>query len=163
MKRVIWPAVIVLGLGGAYLGAAHFSGGSFSTLGLPLGGDAGELRRTATEFWEDIQFKDFQAAAEYHAPELQDTVDIPFLIQRLFLLKPEMLDIMEYEIVMVDIDDSGNRARVRSRVKVKELVRGKIQEKQVMLYFARDDASSPWYMRLEDSLRRDTAEEGKKH
>lgn len=163
MKRAIWTVLIVAGLGGGWLGIAHFSGGSFNTLGLPLGGDSGELRRTAESFWEDLQFKDYSAAAAYHAPDLQDAVDIPFLIQRIFLLKPEMLDIMEYEIVMVDIDKSGNRARLRTRLKVKDLTRNKVKEQQVMLYFARDDADSPWYMRLEDSLRRDEAEEGKKH
>ncbi|HCH62964.1 MAG TPA: hypothetical protein DFR83_09175, partial [Deltaproteobacteria bacterium] len=60
MKRMMWTVLIAAGLGGAYFGAAHFSGGSFNTMGLPLGGDAGELRRTALSFWEDIQFKDFQ-------------------------------------------------------------------------------------------------------
>jgi hypothetical protein len=163
MKRVVWAMVVLLGLGAGYLGAAHLSGGAFATFGLPLGGDAGELRRTAMSFWEDIQFKDFESAAAYHAPELQDSVDIPYLIQRLFFVKPEMLDILEYEVVMVDIDGSGDRARVRSRLKVKELARGKIDEKQVMLYFAREDATSPWFMRLEDSLRPDKAEDDKQH
>ena len=163
MKRIIWSVAILLTLGGGYLGAAHLSGGAFPTLGLPLGGEAGTLRRTALSFWEDIQFKDFEAAAGYHAPELQDTVDIPFLLQRIFAVKPEMLDIMEYEIVMADIDRSGNRARIRTRLKVKDLVRSQTYEKQVMLYFSREDSSSPWYMRLEDSLRRDEAEEDKKH
>lgn len=163
MKRLMWTLLVVAGLGGGYLGAAHLSGGAFPTLGLPLGGDAGALRRTALSFWEDIQFKDFDAAATYHAPHLQDSVDIPYLLQRLFVVKPEMLDILEYEVVMVDLDGSGDRARVRTRLKVKDLVEGRIREKQVMLYFAREDAASPWYMRLEDSLRADKAEEDKQH
>jgi len=163
MKRVMWTVLVVAGLGVGYLGVSHFSGGAFPTLGLPLGGEAGELRRTAESFWEDIQFKDFEAAAAYHAPELQDSVDIPHLIQRLFVVKPEMLDILEYEVVMVDLDRSGNRARVRTRLKVKDLIQGKVREKQVMLYFSRADAASPWHMRLEDSLRPDKAEEGKDH
>jgi len=163
MKYALWIIGIVAVLGGGYLGAAHFSGGAFPTLGLPLGGETGKLRRTALDFWEDIQFKDFDSAAGYHAPELQDTVDIPYLLQRLFVVKPEMLDILEYEIVMVDIDRSGDRARVRTRLKVKDLIQGKVREKQVMLYFARDDEDSPWHMKLEDSLRRDEAEEGMEH
>ena len=163
MKRLLWTAAVLAVLGTGYLGAAHFSGGAFPTLGLPLGGPAGELRRTAIDFWEDIQFKDFDAAAAYHAPELQDSVDIPYLIQRLFVVKPEMLDILEYEVVMVDVDRSGNRARVRTRLKVKDLVQGKVREKQVMLYFSREDTDAPWYMRLEDSLRSDEAEKDKRH
>lgn len=163
MKRTLWAVGVVVVLGGGYLTAAHLSGGAFPTLGLPLGGEAGELRRTALDFWEDIQFKDFDAAAGYHAPELQDSVDIPYLLQRLFVVKPEMLDILEYEVVMVDLDRSGDRARVRTRLKIKDLIRGKIQEKQVMLYFSREDAHAPWFMRLEDSLRADKAEEDKDH
>jgi hypothetical protein len=148
---------------GGYLSAAHFSGGAFPTPGLPLGGESGELRRLAMSFWEDIQFKDFDKAATYHPPELQDSVDIPFLIQRLFVVRPEMLDILEYEVVMVDIDSSGDRARVRTRLKVKELARGKIREKQVMLYFRREGPDTPWTMRLEDSIRHLEADEDKKH
>ena len=163
MKRMLWTLGLLAALGGGYLAVAHLSGGAFPTPGLPIGGDAGELRRTAIDFWEDIQFKDFDAAAAYHAPELQDSVDIPYLLQRLFVVKPEMLDILEYEVVMVDIDRSGDRARVRTRLKVKDLIQGKIREKQVMLYFARSDRQAPWYMRLEDSLRSDEAEKDKQH
>ena len=146
-----------------YLAVAHLSGAAFPTFGIPLGGDEGALRRLSLSFWEDIQFKDFDAAAQYHAPELQDSVDIPFLLQRVFLLKPELLDIMEAEVVMVDIDSSGNRARVRTRIKAKDLTRGKVEEKQMMLYFERTDRTAPWMMKLEDSLRQDEAEDGKKH
>jgi len=164
MKRL--SLTIALGLlvaAGGYLGVAHLSGGAFPTPGLPIGGDAGELRRISLSFWEDIQFKDFDKAASYHPPELQESVDIPFLLQRLFVVRPEALDILEYEVVMVDIDSTGDRARVRTRLKVKELARGKIQEKQVMLYFRREAETDPWTMRLEDSLRSLDADEDKKH
>ena len=164
MKRVYLGLFLGLAVAaGGYLGAAHLSGGAFPTPGLSLGGDSGELRRLAMSFWEDIQFKDFDKAATYHPPELQETVDIPFLIQRLLVVRPEMLDILEYEVVMVDIDSSGNRARVRTRLKVKELARGKIREKQVMLYFRRESPDAPWTMRLEDSIRHLEADEDKKH
>lgn len=164
MKRVSTTLVLGLLLGaGAYLGVAHLSGGAYPTFGLPLGGESGELRRISLSFWEDIQFKDFERAATYHPPELQDQVDIPYLLQRLFVVRPEMLDILEYEVVMVDIDSSGDRARVRTRLKVKELARGKVREKQVMLYFRRDGPEAPWTMRLEDSLRQLEADKEKKH
>ena len=97
-----------------YAGAAHLSGGAFPTFGLPLGGDRGALRQTTQSFLEDIQFKDFDKAASYHAPERREDVDIPFLIQRLFLQKPESLDIMDYEIVFADLDSTATRARVAS-------------------------------------------------
>ena len=146
-----------------YLLAAHLSGGAFPTLGLPLGGDRGYVRRTALAFLEDIQFKDFDDAARYHSPEKQESVDIPYLIQRLFQVKPEALDIMSYEVVFADLDSTKNRARVKTRVKVKELARGEIRDQEIILYFEREDTQAPWYMKLEDSLRQIEGDKHKKH
>ena len=141
----------------SYLAAVHFSGGAFPTLGLPLGGDRGHLRSGALQFMED-----FEQAASYHAPEIQDSVDIPFLIQRLFKVKPEALNFMDYEIVFAKIDSSGNRGRVKMRAKVEFLGNKQIRDQDIMLFFERSDTSSPWYMKLEDSLRNQTAEKAKK-
>ncbi len=146
----------------SYLAAVHFSGGAFPTLGLPLGGDRGHLRSVALQFMEDIEFKDFEQAASYHAPEIQDSADIPFLIQRLFKVKPEALNFMDYEIVFAKIDSSGNRGRVKMRAKVEFLGNKQIRDQDIMLFFERSDTSSPWYMKLEDSLRNQTAEKAKK-
>ncbi len=153
------PAIGVVG----YLGLAHLTGGAYPTLGLPLGGEEGLLRRTTMSFWEDIQFKDFDKAATYHAPDKQAEVDIPYLLERLFLEKPEMLDIMSYEIVMADVDSSGLRARVKTRVKVKDLVRQKVDDRELMLYYKRESEGAPWYMDLETSLRSLDVEKEKKH
>ena len=90
-------------------------------------------------------------------------MDIPFLLERLFLVKPEFLDIMAFEVVMADLDSTGNRGRVKTRVKVKELVSNQIRDKEIMLYFQRVDRESPWYMELESSLHGDEAERGKRH
>jgi hypothetical protein len=114
-------------------------------------------------YWEDIQFKDFKQAAQYHDPSVQDSVDIPYLLERIFLQKPEFLDLMEYEVVFVDIDSSGLRGRARTRVRVKDLVKVEVRDQEVMLYFKRKSASDPWYMDLETSLRSIEGEEGKKH
>ena len=163
MKKGLIAVLTVGVLTGGYLGVAHVSGGAFSTLGLPLGGDRGLLRRTALAFMEDIQFKDFQRAASYHAPDLIDTVDIPFLIQRLFAVKPEALDIMDYDIVFSELDSSDLRARVKLRVRAKLLVNERIEERELILYFYRDDVQSPWYMKLEDSLRELTPDSTRTH
>jgi hypothetical protein len=120
---------------------------------LGLGGDAGKLRLITRSFLEDIQFKDFKKAASYHSPDDQKTVDIPYLLERLFGIKPEQLDIMSYEIVFADLDSSGLRGRVKSQIKVKILLNGEIQDRELMLYFSRDTPQSPWFMRLESSLR----------
>ena len=163
MKAWLWTLGVLGVLGGGYVAAAHLSGGAFPTPGIAVGGPRGELRRTSLRFWEDIQFKDFRRAARYHAPEVQETVDIPFLLQRLFQVKPEALDVMHYEVVFADLDSSGDRGRVKNRVKVKVLADGTIREQEVMLYFERADARSPFYMKLEDSLRNQEAQQGKKN
>ncbi|MCB9744261.1 MAG: hypothetical protein H6740_16810 [Alphaproteobacteria bacterium] len=154
---------LLLAAGGAYLGAAHLSGGAFPTPGLALGGELGELRRTTLAFWEDIQFKDFDKAASYHAADIQDDVDIPFLLERVFLQKPEMLDFMDFEILMAEVDSSGLRARVKTRVKVKDLAREKVDDREVMLFYKRESLDAPWIMELESSLRQLQADKKKKH
>ena len=163
MKKIFPVLVVVAALFGGYLAVAHVSGAAFSTLGLPLGGDRGMLRRIALDFMEDIQFKDFEQAASYHAPDLIESVDIPFLIQRLFAVKPEALDIMDYEIVFADIDSSDLRARVKVRVRAKLLLHERIEEREFVLYFDRADVSSPWYMKLEDSLRELSPDSARAH
>lgn len=163
MKKILLPLAVLAAGAGGYAAAVHLSGGAFYDFGLPLGGDLGELRRTATQFWEDLQFKDFDKAATYHAPGRQDEVDIPYLLERLFQVKPEMLDIMEYEVVLAEIDSTGLRARLKTRIKFKVLVKDKVREQEVMLYFHRETTDSPWYMELETSLRPLDAEDEKKH
>lgn len=126
-------------------------------------GDAGRVREITRSFLEDIQFKDFTRAASYHAAEEQATVDIPFLIERIFKVKPEMLDIMEYEILFAKIDSSGLRARVKSRIKLKDLLRNELHDRELVLYFYRTSPEAPWYMRLESSLRKLDPDEDKLH
>ncbi len=162
MKKAVIALLVFSLLLGGYLTVAHISGGAFSTLGLLLGGDRGELRRVALSFLEDIQFKDFASAAGYHSPETRDSVDIPFLIQRLFTVRPEALDIMDYEVVFAEIDESGLRARVKLRVTVKILLNALINEREVILFFERNTVNDPWYMKLEDSLRQLTPDTAKK-
>lgn len=160
MKKIAILALVLSLLGVGYLALAHFSGGAFPTGPIAVGGDEGIVRRTATSFMEDIQFKDFDKAASYHTEEDQDTVDIPYLIWRMFKVKPEALDIMSHEIVFSKLDSTGLRARVKVRCKVKELIDERMRDQEMILYFHRDDTASPWFMRLEDSLR--TIENDKK-
>lgn len=148
---------------GGYLALAHLSGGAFPTPGIELGGEQGGLRRLTMAFWEDIQFKDFQKAASYHAPDKQASVDIPFLLERIFLQKPEMLDFLSFEVVMVDVDSSGLRARVKTRARVRDLAREKVDERELMLYYKRASKADPWYMDLETSLRSLDGDSDKKH
>ena len=163
MKKLLTALLLLVVLTGGYLGVAHVSGGVFWTMGLALGGDRGALRRIALSFLEDIQFKDFVSAGSYHAPDTRDSVDIPFLIQRLFTVRPEALDIMDYDVVFAEIDSGGLRARVKLRVKLKLLLNALIEEREIILYFQRDSVDDPWYMRLEDSLRELSPDSTKQH
>ena len=43
---------------------------------------------------------------------------------------------------------------MKLRVKVKLLLNARIDERELLLYFERDSVDDPWYMKLEDSLRR---------
>ena len=108
------------------------------------------LQELTRAFLEDIQFKDFDKAAMYHTPEDQEQVDIPDLLERLFKIKPEFLDIMKYEITDVDIDNSGARARVKTHTTVKLLNTDEIKEPDVIFYWYKQD--DQWYMKLESSL-----------
>ena len=163
MNKVLIPLALVLALVGGYIGLSHFSGGAFPTLGLPIGGAEAHLRSVTLQFWEDIQFKDFDKAASYHPPDKQAGVDIPYLIERMFVLKPEGLDVISYEIVFAEVDSSELRARVKTRVKVKNLVNNDINDREIMLYYFRDSPDSPWYMKLESSLHELKGDKDKVH
>ena len=163
MKKILVSLTLMVTIAVGYIGLSHFSGGAFPTLGLPIGGDEGHLRSITTQFWEDIQFKDFDKAASYHPPEKQADVDIPYLIERMFILKPEGLDIISYEIVFAEVDSSDLRARVKTRVKVKNLIKKDINEREIMLYYFRDSTQSPWFMKLESSLHQIKGDKDKVH
>ena len=77
-------------------------------------------------------------------------MDIANLIEQLFHIKPEFLDIMKYEITDVDVDKSGTRARVKTHATIKLLNTEEIKEPDVIFYWHKID--DRWYMKLESSL-----------
>ncbi len=110
------------------------------------------LAEMSVSFFEDIQFKDFESSSRYHSPEDQENVDIPDLIERIFIIKPELLDIMRYRIIRIHIDRSTNRARVFMNVYFRVLNSDRETDKDLILYFYKDHRDK-WYMKLESSLR----------
>lgn len=121
--------------------------------GVSLGsGDVGYLQKRTNDFLEDIQFKDFEKAASYHSAEDRKDVNIPKLIERIFAVKPEFLDIMRYEILKVDLDSTGNRARVKTRTVIKILNKNEVREPEIIFYWFKDPKEG-WVMDLESSLR----------
>ncbi len=109
------------------------------------------LGHMVLSFLEDIKFKDFKKAASYHHPEDQKKADIPKLIERLFKIKPELMDIMEYNILETSLDSSKKRARVKVKAKVHILNSDKIKNPEMMLFFHKKEEK--WYMELESSLK----------
>lgn len=71
-----------------------------------------QIEDRSEQFMEDIQFKDFHSSAKYHHRLEQRRVDIGKAIEELFLVDPELLDIMDYRITRSQIDSSGTRGRV---------------------------------------------------
>lgn len=130
-----------------------------SRSGLSLGGvtvapsaDSSFIEQRTLDFLEDIRFKDFAQAASYHSVTDRKTVDIPYLIERIFQIKPEFLDILRYEILAVELDRSRTRGRVKTRTVVKILNTGEIREPEILFYWYKDPRDG-WVMRLESSLR----------
>lgn len=141
--------LILLGLG------AFFYFGSRGNPGAPESSifaskDEKVIREKSLSFMEDLKYKDFQKAATYHSPEDQKNVDIPKLIERMFLVKPEQLDVMEYRILDADFDSSGQRARVKVKAKIHVLNTSEIRNPEIILYYHKK--ADQWYMELQSSL-----------
>lgn len=109
-----------------------------------------KLQDLMISFLEDIQFKDFQKAASYHSSEDQKNANIPKLIEEKFKIKPELMDIREYQIEDVDIDRSGNRARIRTMTHVKILNSDELRDIESIFYWHKTDGV--WNMQLKSSL-----------
>lgn len=109
------------------------------------------IEKMSLSFLEDIKFKDFENAASYHHPDDREKTNIPRLIERLFKVKPELLDIMEYEILETSLDSTKKRGRVKLKAKVNLLNSDKIKTPEMILYYHKKDEK--WYMELESSLK----------
>ena len=141
-------AVVILIVGGYFLLSSEQGRTFISNL---FSEDRERINRISLSFMEDIKFKDFKKAASYHHPKDREKVDIPRLIERLFKIKPELLDIMDYEILETSLDSSRTRGRVKLSTKVQLLNQERIEHPEMILYYHHRDGR--WYMELESSLR----------
>ncbi len=149
MKKSSLAFILVILVLGAYF-AYDAQWGESLFLGL-FSEDLKIVNNASLSFMEDIKFKDFDKAASYHSPEDRKKVNIPRLIERLFHIKPELIDIMHYEILESSLDSSKKRARVKIKAKVRILNSEKIKNPELILYFHKK--GEEWYMELESSLR----------
>lgn len=151
MKKVILIFTLLVA---AAMGLLYFTTSSediSSAFNQVASKDVRYLRERSTDFLEDLQYKDFDKAATYHSKEDRKTVDIAALIERMFAVKPEFLDILRYKITRVDIDRSGDRAKVKTHTVIKLLNTSEIREPDIILYW-RKDPKEGWVMKLESSL-----------
>jgi hypothetical protein len=148
-KSTVAFIVVLLALGAFFAMDARKEGFSLFRL---FSEDKKTIERMTLSFMEDIQFKDFDRAASYHHPDDRQKHDIPKLIERLFQIKPELLDIMEYKILESDLDSSGNRGRVKVKTKVHRLNTDDFRDAELMFYYHKKDGN--WHMELESSLRK---------
>jgi hypothetical protein len=150
MRKSAIAFVIILLVGlGIYFFVTRYDI-KIGALSLAFNKEKAQLRDLTASFLEDVQFKDFDKAATYHTPEDQEKVDIAHLLERLFQIKPELLDIMSYEITDVEIDRSGTRARVKTHTTIKLLNTDELREPDIIFYWHKIDGQ--WYMKLESSL-----------
>lgn len=147
-KSTVAIILVILALGGYFAFDAKLGRSFF--LGL-FSEDKKILREMSLSFMEDIKFKDFVKAATYHTPEDQKKVNIPRLIERIFRVKPELLDIMDYQILDTSLDSSKKRGRVKIEAKIHMLNSKKIRQAEMILYYHHKNGK--WYMELESSLR----------
>ncbi len=139
--------LIVLGVGG-YLLAAYVTGGALPTFGLIIGGDRGEVRRVALKFWEDLKFDDPKSAAKLMLPE--DMTLVRSFTSKTFHIAPELLDVTGFEIVSVEIDSTGQRARVKSRILANDLGQNKLVKTEAMLFLRK--IKTQWFLDLSSSF-----------
>jgi hypothetical protein len=150
MRKSAIVFLILIGIGvGIYLFATKYDF-QIGSLQFAFSKEKHALNKLTTAFLEDIRFKDFQKAATYHTKEDQQRVNIPQLIERLFKIKPEFVDIIRYEITGIDLDSGGTRARVKTHTTIKVLNTSELRENDVIFYWQKSDGQ--WYMKLESSL-----------
>ncbi len=181
MKKVGIILLVVLALAAATLVGLQSHGFRLFGFSYTWNEELAQLDKLARAFLQDLQFKDFDKAGKYHSFVDQGKANIPQLIERLFQVKPEVLNIRDFEIVKVDLDDDGKRARTffRSNLELLNTAEGDKpnKEKQVegILYWhklpvsaaraaAEGEAAATtateaaaaeaeqWFMKLESSL-----------
>ncbi len=129
---------------------ALLSIGGFIYLQDPFNPDRAEIQELSEQFMEDIQYKDFHSSARYHHELEQDRVDIGRALEDLFLVDPELLDIMDFRIIRTEIDSSGDRGRVLVNTRFRPLKPRSasdgdddIEETELQLYWMRRHPECP--------------------
>jgi len=148
VKKFFLLLLVVLGLA-VYMDSSRY-GLSVGGAVLALDGDRFEIDRRTRRFLEDLKYKDFDHAATFHTPEEREEFDIAAMIEKKFYVKPEHLDIRHFEILRVDVSDSGDRGKAVIKATVKLLNLGKIKDAEAVFYWKKVEGT--WYQELRSSL-----------
>lgn len=180
MKKIAIALVLVLVLSvGLLVGLTQSGVSLFGKTLFAWNDEVAELERLAKQFLTDLQYKDFDKAGMYHTFIDKGKANIPKLIERLFQVKPEVLNIRDFEIVKVDLDPDGKRARTffRSTMEILNTAKddkpNKEREVEGILYWHKrpaiegekavapgttttpptpEELAEKWFMKLESSL-----------
>lgn len=134
MRKTTIVAIALVLMGGLTVAAVLYG---------PTMGQSGHVRKLALAFMSDLQFKDFRSSSIYTHPLERDRVDIGHALERLFLVKPEFLDLREYKVVKLEVDDD-KRARVLIRTVFQRLnMKKEPEEGEVVLYFIKRHPDCP--------------------
>ena len=125
---------------GITIGNFHYSFSPFKDL----------IHQQMIRFIQDIQFKDFKHAATFHTDKEQAEKDIPKMIEKRFVVKPELLDIKTFDVLGVELNPAGDRAKVRTQWHIKLLNSDKTKDVDVIFYWKKIDGK--WFMDLQSSL-----------
>lgn len=110
----------------------------------PLNTDLRLINQLSMDFMEDLQFKDFRRSASYHHRLEHDRVDVGNTLEKLFMVKPESLDIQSYRIIKSELDSSGDRARVHLRTRIHRLnMKNEPEDGELILYWMRRNPDCP--------------------
>ena len=148
MKKLFLIALLVVGVVGFFYASSEGYLGGLSG----SGDDKREIRDKTIRFFECLKFKEFKEASAFHSEEDQKAADIPSMIENLFQVPPEYLDIQDIALMYVEIDSSGILAKSKTRCHAKELNTGQEKDHEVILYWKKE--ADQWFLKLRSSLER---------
>lgn len=150
--RILLIFVLLLSLAGGVVYFLQNTSAGKAPIASLLNNDSQEIVRIGQAFMESIQYKDFKTAASFSLPEQKTSLDIPMLIERLFQIKPELLDINHIVVRSHDFDHTGKRARLRMQADVKVLNSSELRKPEIIFYFKKLP-DGKWYMDFASSIK----------
>jgi wobble nucleotide-excising tRNase len=93
-----------------------------------------------------LHFRDLAKASQAFAPAEQNVEAVQAFLQRVFNANADQLDLTECNVDNIEMDSTGTRARVKLRVKAKNLTTGKVLQPEILIFFKRGKADQRWYL-----------------